>query len=418
MPAGALLYQPNDDLLANEMTIEELYGQKRKVTLRGAGLPFMGAGWGVHQNAPTTWFPGNPEASQQVLGGQLLPSDWEGRWARTMLGRSPCYVGTNLQSNASGAAVVNPATLAGVFESISLAGSRIRVKWRNRVREGRMTEFVAKQGKTTDVEWSAKFDWMNRGHAVDQRVQGVRGGNVTGELDAAGLEADIAANMELTWLTVSTRPDKLPKGTPTMTLGQIGALIDSPRKMLSGFCRQCRSFSKSLQQVAALVNQARSLPASLANTLMNEEENMLAISNSVIDSLSRQTPEQLAVRTNATAVVRNASYYGAAVRQATVVAGKCADVRQSLGRTRAEASGSATGDNRAAAQPSDVLTMHAVKQGETLVSISFAYYDTPDHAYDIALCNHLPYPCPPDASGLSLGGKRTLIIPALKGQGA
>jgi hypothetical protein len=117
-------------------------------------------------------------------------------------------------------------------------------------------------------------------------------------------------------------------------------------------------------------------------------------------------------------VAKNASYYGSGIRQAQVLGGRCADIRQSLQSVKADASGGGIGDNRASTQPRDVLRVHAVHQGETLVSISHLYYGSPDHAYEIAACNHIAYPCAPDAGGHSIGGKRTLIIPVLRGRGA
>ncbi len=400
--------------VANQVTIEELAGARRLITLRGTGLPHVGASWGVKQNAPVTWFPGNPEGSQQVLGGQVLPGDWEGTWKRTLLGRSPCYVGSNGEQ---GVSVVEPATLVKVFESMCLAGVRVRVKWRDLVREGRITQFDHAHGKTTDVAWKAHFDWVNRGRKVDKRVQGVRNGSLTSEIDAGVVEAELAANMEPTRLMVGGRTT-LPKGAPKLTLGQLGALLNAPNKMLSNFCRQCRSFGKNLQQAGALVIQARNIPASLQNTVLNETENMLALCNTTADALSRESPEMLAVKRNAADVTRNASYFGSGIRQSQVLAKKCQDIRFTVNRTKGEALGTGTGDNRDAPQSAAVLTVHAVKQGETLVSISHRHYGTPDHAYDIAVANHLGYPCPPDSGGHSIGGRRTLIIPVLSGQGS
>jgi hypothetical protein len=416
MPATVDLYVPNTDyLFANRMTILELGGQERYIELTGSGMPHVGAAWGVRQNAPITWFPGNQEGSQQVLGGQVLPSDWEGTWKRTLLSKAGCKMG---QLGSATVSVILPETLVAMFESICLSGIRVRVKWRNYTREGRLSEFTHTHDKTTDVTWKAKFDWINRGHVSSKRVQGIRSGTVTSDLDAAALEAELAANLDPTRLLVSQRPEKIPKGTPKLTLGQIGMMLNAPNKLMSNFSRSCRAFTKNLQQISALVNQARSLPASLANTILNEEENMLAIINTAVDSMSRQTPEQLSVERNAAAVARNASYFGSGIRQAQVLAGKCADMRRNAQNASAEASGSGIGNNKSTLQSGDVLHIHMVKQGETLVSISFDHYGSPDHAYDIAQCNHLPYPCPPDATGLSIGGKRTLVIPVLKGKGA
>lgn len=415
MPASATIYKPDlDYLLSNVLTIDELAGKQRYVTLRGGGLPFVGAAWGVKQNSPITWYPGNPEGSQQVLGGQMLPSDWEGEWKRTLLSGAMCRVGSR---GGIGVQVVKPETLMEVFEALCLDGMRLRVKFRNITREGRLVEFTHNHGKTSDIEWHAKFDWVNRGSGADRRVQGVRSGNAGASIDEAQLSAETGANMEPSRLLVSTAPEKLPKGTPTMTLGQIGALLDAPNKMLTQFCRQARGFAHKIAAVGELINKARNLPARLANTALNETENMIALCNNTVDSLSRTSPEKMTLRQNAASVAKAATYYGSGVRQSTVIAGKCADVRNSLRRVRSDASGEGASASKDSPLTTDILAVHAIKQGETLISISAAYYGTPDNAFSIAKANRIAYPCAPDAGGRSIGGKRTLIIPVLDREG-
>lgn len=415
MPATADLYTPDDTSQTSSMTITELNGKRRIVMLRRSGMPHMDAAWGVHQNSPTTWYPGNPEGSQQVLGGQLVPSEWEGTWKRTLLGRFPCLYWSDANT---GTPIINPDTLADLFESICLEGARVQVKWRSIVREGRMVDFTRTHGRSTDISWKAKFEWINRGQNTDRRVLGVRGGGPPPSLLDGALEAELAANMEPTRLLVSTRPDKLPKGTPSLTLGQIGGLLDAPGKMLKSFCRDAREFAKKAQSAAALIQKAKNLPYDLANTALNEAENMIAIANNTVDMLSRESPEKLAVKKNAADVVRNASYFGSATRQATILAGKCADIRSSVQKVVAEASGAGINTPKDSPAQGSVLRVHAVKQGDTLISISAKYYGTPDHAYDIAKANHIAYPSAPDPSGTSIGGHRTIIIPVLNRKGS
>ena len=68
--------------------IEEVTGQQRSVELVGSGMPKQGAAWSSLLKVVTTWYTGNDQATQQVLGPRDPPSKWEGRWARTMLSRS------------------------------------------------------------------------------------------------------------------------------------------------------------------------------------------------------------------------------------------------------------------------------------------------------------------------------------------
>lgn len=166
-----------------------------------------------------------------------------------------------------------------------------------------------------------------------------------------------------------------------------------------------------------MVEKARNLPYALANTALNEAENMTAICNNTIDMLSRESPEKLAVKRNAAEVARNASYFGSGIRQATILAGKCEDIRSSVQKVSVDAIGYGSDSPRNSSRSENILRVHQVKQGETLISISALYYQTPDHALDLAVANHIAYPCAPDAGGVSIGGKRTLIIPVLNRKG-
>jgi hypothetical protein len=76
---------------ASVITIEERDGKKRKLELRGPGLPMQGAAYESENRLITEWMTGNSvEAVQQVLGPMLNPSDWEGVGRTTQLIGCPC----------------------------------------------------------------------------------------------------------------------------------------------------------------------------------------------------------------------------------------------------------------------------------------------------------------------------------------
>src|SRR3954466_4299054 len=134
---------------SSSLTIEELTGERRKLELRGPGLPLKGAGWEGSQNVKTTWYPGNGiEATQQVLGPKEEPSEWEGEWNRTRLGRTPCLFTDGAGTPTK---VTAPSFLIDLMDDIRIRGTKLRVTWTvvdesgtpraSKVREGRLEKF-------------------------------------------------------------------------------------------------------------------------------------------------------------------------------------------------------------------------------------------------------------------------------------
>ncbi len=115
----------------SSLTIKELTGLKRVVTLRGPSLPFQGATWGAIQRVVTTWYPGNAvEATQSVMGPALKPSSWTGVWRTTMMLRTPTLYSVNGGSDQT---IVQAFTLANILEDIFQLGQRLRVEWTTRM---------------------------------------------------------------------------------------------------------------------------------------------------------------------------------------------------------------------------------------------------------------------------------------------
>ncbi len=411
MPAKVFLPSAESDYLrSNVMTIEELAGRKRRIALRGGALPLAGAAWAGKNNVVTTWYPGNPQGSQQVLGPQLLPSEWDGEWTRTRLGRTPVLVS---EDGGPEVQLVRPETIADLFESIRDAGCRLRVSWRNLVREGRLAEFSRQHGKTTDIIWNVKFEWASRGNPVETRVLKVRGKSTTAWVDDFVLEAERTANLEPTRLLISNRPAKLPPGTPNLTLGQLNMMLDAPKKLTSQFCRAVRRTMHNVNEVGSLVQKASNLPYSVANTVLAEVENTIAICNDFVDSMSREPREKLVMEQRVSAVLDAAAYYGTATTQARYLSRNAVDARESVRSVRARAQNDAsnTDGGSGAVVGGNAITMHVVKSGDTLPSLSLKYYGTPGHALDIALANGIDYPPVYDETGI--GGRRVLLIPVL-----
>jgi len=66
---------------------------------------------------------------------------------------------------------------------------------------------------------------------------------------------------------------------------------------------------------------------------------------------------------------------------------------------------------------SDIIALHLVRDGDTLMSISQRYYGTPDNGSVIAKANGLKYPifaAETTTGRPDIGGKTLLVIPVIR----
>lgn len=137
------------------------------VQLAGWALPKQGVSFGGEQREVTTWYPGNPVGSQQVIGPTEDPTEVEGEWNDIHLG--------------DGAALA----LAQLLDTIRVAGASIEVSWGGNVsgdmasptlsgapivRVGLLKKFIATYDRVQDVRWHATFRWRSRGEAAQPVV--------------------------------------------------------------------------------------------------------------------------------------------------------------------------------------------------------------------------------------------------------
>lgn len=124
------------------------------ITLTGREMPYRSAGGGSIEfsgelNVKTTWYPGNPIASQQRLGRKLNPTTINGQWKEHFIG------------------VDRPITLVERFESLRDSGVQLLVSWSTVIRTGVLQKFVWKPGVPTgglsDIGWEATFAWNGDG---------------------------------------------------------------------------------------------------------------------------------------------------------------------------------------------------------------------------------------------------------------
>lgn len=383
----------------SEVTFEELGGRQRTLTLRGGGLPFQGAEWPSGQTVDTSWNPGSPVATQQVLGPTEPPSSWSGEWNTTRLISLP-----SLLTDSSGEQSITRADeLSDVVDSFRLSGQLLRVTWvagpnRRRVRYGRLVEFVPSFVRADDLTWRMKLDWIGR----TPTAQGVALTDDHSALRAAALAANDAAariaGEDRRGATerfaggpiglISSNPFVKNSASP-FTLGQLEAFVDSPRVLVDSFARAARAIDARLTQLGNIALKVRDLPAAVLGQIADASIDAVATANQFVDALSRESPESMSTRVRVANLLDAASYYSSAQTGAELLAQEASRARLAS-LSRQSAVGRPGSDAGAMTGAGDLLAVIIPKSSDTMLDISRRYYDGDDLSYELSRANQLP----------------------------
>ncbi len=147
------LIELGQGVAAGAVVFEELTGSKRRVLLRGRALPYRAIELPMEMRVKTQWYPGNPEATQQVLGPHLPPTDFNGMWKLRFLAGS---------IDATGLFIDKVEDAVELFYDLVRSGNKIRFQWGAEEREGIMKAFVPTWDRLQDCKWSITMEWSSR----------------------------------------------------------------------------------------------------------------------------------------------------------------------------------------------------------------------------------------------------------------
>lgn len=147
---------PETYSVAPSFVVEEITGSQRVIELTGRALPYQRVAWATSTRTKVTWYPGNPEATIQVLGPEREPTTATGMWKDRFL---PQQVRAQGFTELSDPATVTAEALVRAFESIVIAGNSVRVQWGSVVRVGVLTRITPTWVRPQDVEWEMEFTW-------------------------------------------------------------------------------------------------------------------------------------------------------------------------------------------------------------------------------------------------------------------
>lgn len=404
-------------------------GKPMRVLLVGPSLPIKGgASWEGDTRIKTTWFPGNGvEASQQNLGPQENPSEFNGTWKRTLMGRTPAVFtdGTGTSQN-----VVDPLDLWEYLEMIRLAGALVRVTWqvsgkrfvgltsgfntgtiesvdKKIVRVGRIKSIKITPDTETDVKWSMNFEWVSRGGTQQKATEARRGSDIASTADA--VESAIAALDGLIADRVTSIRGDVRMSANNLTLGQLEKMANAPQEMLDDIARQIRFNVNQFERAKAIAKKFAGLPESFQKGVQDLATST-ALSARTFVKRDGQTPvERKSTSRKVSDLGRAHVRYARISQQMTAIARASAEV---LARIReAKVSGANQGvvsvQDSATTRAGDLIAIRVAKAGDTPASLSTKYYGTPDQAEFILRANRLPSFTPAFRVG------QIVVIPAL-----
>lgn len=431
---------PLDQLVntGSTVTIEETTstipgGQPRKVVLVGPSLPRKGgAKWGGDLRLITKWYPGNGiEGTQQNLGATELPSEWNGVWNRTRMGRTPAVF---YDETGRAIGLVEPFDLFEILDAIRLGGARLRVTWavsgrrmigtksnaafasdrgadqavdRKIVREGRMKSLTITPDTEVDIPWEMNFEWVSRG-GRQAKASDVRHDDDLEKATSAVANSINALDYHIDTKIVSIRADKR-LAASSFTLGQLETLANAPKKLVDAAMSKLRYNVNQFKRVVNIARTLQSAPTSMANSVLDFARNTTGVANKLVTDLGRTPPELLANRQKVSDLVKAARYFGRISNGmvSTARAGAATEDRLRAFVTAGANQGTISVRESSTTRAGDVVAIHVVRAGETPTSLSSKFYGNPDHGAEILRANRLPTHTP------TLRAGSIVVIPAL-----
>lgn len=364
---------------ATSFTVNELTGEKRTLTLAGRALPHRPYTLTGAQRTEFTWYPGNPEATVQVLGAEERPTTVRGAWKDRFLSETSSSGGSvvfTAVAEFNGKQVASADDLVRKVDSIRRKGQLVEVRWGNQVRRGVMTEFTVNYDRMEDVEWEMTFGWVSQGDAAGAAV-------VSGQTDLGRVKSS--------W---DQQADALAGALvdPPFDIGAIEEQIASQAEAINA---RINEVTDAVASVATAVNDAREM----AGRLNGVYDSLKQTSTALIETMTSAPPTELFVL--ATPDLQNGEPTFSATLRAESWVNGVLSVSRSIRRQAAEAQ-----SEIAETISNDILIVHVARQGEDLRDVATDNYGSPNGWRRLMLFNGL------SQSELSAG--QVVLVPRLE----
>lgn len=276
-PADVLFGQElfGSKLKAPPVIIIELTGQRRRIELHDRSLPFRPVTWAGRMRTRVTWYPGNPVATQQVLGPEEVPTSMGGKWSDRYI-QGTVFVGGNPN------VVQTAEQCVKLFDDVRRSGNTLHVVWGSESRVGVLQEFEASYDAAEDLAWRCVFEWSGRGEEQALRVADDPAPNLLGDMNAlddllAFGPLDIVQRVQESMLaTIDRVREKVGEAfdiirvinqvasTPATLFGALGAALDSIATELSDEISRLMEIPSFGSSVSAALPSSQGSPSLVA----------------------------------------------------------------------------------------------------------------------------------------------------------
>ncbi len=368
-----------------QLEFKEQGGKRRKIILgsasgsgRGVERPLKFSAKMRHENS---WINGAPSASMQILGPEIDPTTFKGRWSDRFIQQSP----PDQIVMVDGQQVASAQDAAHLFDDVRAQGQLIQFTWGKEQRWGILHHFEYEYDPgVEDVRWSAEFVWSSY---FDDRTGPMPAVTISvqdtlNRMQAAVSDAELRVGFNMTGLST------LPKD---QSVGN-ASFIDRVKQGVGALRSRCNEIGS---QVSAYVAQTKSY-VDLAQSTVSK------VAQAEADARDLVEVTQARVYAELTGFVDVGQ---ATVGQSVACAAWARSIADNGGTFRAAALDFA--QSTQSKYQSNILAEHTGRQGEHLRRVSLDYYDSVDHWQDIMVFNELTAPV------LYAGQK--IYIPKLQG---
>jgi hypothetical protein len=252
---------------ATSFVLRELTGQQREVVLTERALPYRPQRFSGKMRVQTTWYPGNPIATQQVLGSEEGSTSFTGFWKDRFISQASVGTAGATPARVAGRPVVDVMDLVMSIDDIRRQGQQVEVTWDEVVRVGVITEFTPSWHSRTDVEWTLTIEWGSQGEAEPQhQVAETSIGDAGAELlAAAGTLLDTSTPFGI------ALPTTLSGALPTPSQ-QLADLLQTARENLLAAQDVAQQVTAGIQQIYGTVQVINDIAAQAVDVVLSPVE--------------------------------------------------------------------------------------------------------------------------------------------------
>ena len=281
------------------LVIRERSGRRRSITLKNRLLPYRKPEWGTTQRSKLTFYQGNPEGTQQILGPMPDSVIFTGLWREKYVPGSAEVSGFDTPTQVE--------DLARIFQEFAVSGSVLDVQWAFLKRRGILKRFKLRPERVEDQEWELEFEWFSDGTEAP-RVTGF----------ALDLSAITGSMNDLSDLVAFDPLDTLAafQATALQLVNDIQAAVNE--------------FLGQVQQVITLINAPGRLLQAVSSAATE-----VAFAVGGLLQLTAETSYTAATNTDSTAELlgvdvwkRNLAFFGATVRESVQNASRNVQARE------------------------------------------------------------------------------------------